>query len=60
MFNWYYPKCKKCGSSSNDLKNVSPICRGDKTIQTGINNQYHFFGYIPHNKNNKKNCCIIC
>lgn len=63
--NWFNPTCKKCGGRSDKLTNVSPICIGVKTIETGINNPYHFFGNINkhnninNNDNNKCNICII-
>jgi len=67
--NWFYPTCKKCGERSDKLINVSPVCRGNKTIETGIENPYHFFGNITtykhnnniiyENDNDKCNICII-
>jgi len=61
--NWFNPKCKKCGARSDKLIHVSPICRGNKTIETGITNPYHFFANIDKKKSinsNNSNKCNIC
>ena len=42
----FQSKCKKCGATARDLKNVSNYCRGDKTDETRIDNNYHFFGPV--------------
>jgi len=60
IMNWFYPTCKKCGERSDRLIHVSPVCRGIKTIETGIENPYHFFGNITINKHNDNDKCNIC
>jgi len=52
----FQSKCIKCNSTAYDLTKVSPICRGDKTYKTGINNEYHYFKPFF----NEKCQCSIC
>jgi hypothetical protein len=55
----FQSKCKKCGATARDLKNVSNYCRGDKTDETRIDNNYHFFGPVRSDSCLESNCCKL-
>ena len=56
IIHLFNPKCKKCGGKAHILSQYSPICRGEKTKETGIDNNNHYFGPI---ENDKCKCIIL-